>query len=80
MYDMTQTVEQVKKFLTDEFKKYNWGNAPPSLVNLLKMKTKKAFDVTKGHIGNYTILKFLGKTWKQSEIRFAIDQQYRHYV
>ena len=71
---MTQTVEQVKKFLDVELAKYKtWEElSDKSIKQLFESEAVWRNTKSKG-VGRTTILKFLGKTWKQSEIQFALE-------
>lgn len=72
---MTQTVEQVKKFLDEELRKYKtWEKARINkLINTLFGNAGNFERTKQTGVGQTTILKFLGDTWKQSEIQFALD-------
>ena len=72
---MTQTVEQVKKFLDAELSKYKtWREARINkFINTLFANDGNFGRCKKNGVGQTTILKFLGKTWKQSEIQFALE-------
>ena len=76
---MTQTVEQVKKFLDAEFAKYeSWKNCLASKSYLINLSDRnltegKFKDLQQNGVGRDTVLKFLGDTWKQSEIQFALE-------
>lgn len=73
---MTQTVEQVKKYLDDELAKYETLKLAGKFASQL-FENQQAFANAKrkdtGGVGRDTILKFLGKTWKEGEIKFALD-------
>jgi len=70
---MTQTVEQVKKFLDAELKKCDsWDRVNKSIKTMFKSNSEYQ-NCRKNGVGQTTILKFLGKSWKQSEIQFALE-------
>jgi hypothetical protein len=72
---MISTIEQVKKFLDREFKKYaKVKDLPAYLINLLGTKREDNYQSLRARgAGQTTILKFLGKTWTGGEIGFALN-------
>ena len=73
---VNETIMAAKTYLDGELRKYkSVKKLPPNLINLLDSKTnEQAFSSlkTKG-AGQTTILKFLGKLWKQNVIQEALD-------
>lgn len=70
-----ETVKVTRDFLNAELAKYeSWEDAPQGLINLLNLGDGGAFEniKTKG-VGQTTILKFLGKNWKQHLIQDALE-------
>jgi len=70
-----ETVKAARDFLNAELAKYeSWEEAPRGLINSLDLNNRSAFEniKTKG-VGQTTILKFLGKQWKQWEIQDALN-------
>ena len=72
---LIETVQAVREFLNAELAKYEkWEDAPQGLINSLDLENKSSFEniKTKG-AGQTTILKFLGKGWKQWKIQHALE-------
>lgn len=73
---LIETVQAVKNYLDAELAKYeSWEEAKKShLMNLLDGSRQEDFErlKTKG-VGQTTILKFLGKGWKQWKIQHALE-------
>jgi hypothetical protein len=69
---INETVLVAKEYLDGEFGKYTFETLPSDLIKLLDQKTEKAFNKTKAGVGQTTLLKFLGGTWKQWVIQEAL--------
>ena len=70
---MIQTIRQVKLFLDEELAKCkDWATSGKFARGLFD--NQKAFETSKGMgVGRDTILTFLGKTWNEHEIKFALS-------
>lgn len=71
---INETVLAVKEFLDAELVKYeNWEDVSSSLIKLLSLDGRHKFeDIKAKGVGQTTILKFLGKPWKQWMIQGAV--------
>jgi len=76
---INETVKVARDFLNAELAKYkSWEDARLTLINLLGLNETKyperEFQKLKAQgVGQTTILKFLGKGWKQGTIQSALD-------
>lgn len=75
---INETVRVAKEYLDGELAKYDsWGelkSAGSHLINLLNVKRPQEFaPLRKKGVGQTTLLKFLGKNWKQWQIQQALD-------
>ena len=69
-----ETVISIKNYLDSELSKYEaWEDAPRSLIDLLSLDNRHKFqDIKTKGVGQTTILKFLGKGWRQWRIQEAL--------
>ncbi len=70
---MNQTVDGVKKFLDEELGKCDAWDSGNRFISSLGIGNQAALGAAKKGVGQTTILKFLGKNWKQWEIQEALD-------
>ena len=70
---VNETVLTTKEFLDAELKKCDsWDRVNKSIKTMFKSNSEYQ-NCRKNGVGQTTILKFLGKSWKQSEIQFALE-------
>ena len=72
---LIETVQTVRDYLNTELCRYKKiSEIPQGLINSLDLDNKSTFEniKTKG-VGQTTILKFLGKGWKQWKIQHALE-------
>ena len=70
---MLETVKAVRDYLDAELAKYDrLSDAPVSLMNLLSSNEHTFQDIKAKGVGQTTILKFLGRNWKQHAIQDAL--------